>query len=279
MVFQKYTSFIKLEHSLFSLPLLFSGALIAGKKWPSFRITLLILLAGVSARIVALGLNRIIDRDIDRANPRTQDRHLAKGSMKLIEAWMLVVLSLAVYLLSAWLLSDFCLRWSWIPIVAFGAYPYFKRFTKFSHVGLGLVWSMVPLAGFFAIQPSFSNMGAVMMLAVFCSLWLAGFDIIYATLDEDFDRNASLHSLPASFGSQKALRISTVFHWLAYLTLMALYVVYFSGPITVMLLAIIGLFLYLEQKFSHYVDFAFFQINAAIAFVVFFFVYSGVKGF
>lgn len=274
----KYASFIKLEHTLFSIPLLFSGALLAAGRWPSLRLTLLIILAGASARVVALVLNRIIDRDIDRRNPRTKDRHLARGSMRLGEAWLILLISLLVYLLSAWLISEFCFKISWIPILAFGAYPFFKRFTKWVHLGLGLVWSMVPLAGYFSVRSSIDGIGPVLLLGIFSLFWLAGFDIIYATMDETFDRESGLYSLPSSWGSKKALLLSGVFHFLAFVTLLSLYGVWFSGPITVMLLGIVGILLLMEHKLSTYVDLAFFQINTVIGIVVFFFVIAGMKG-
>jgi len=275
---QKYASFIKLEHSLFSVPLLFAGAVLAEEKWPSWRVSFLILLAGVSARVVAMSLNRIIDREIDQRNPRTRDRHLPSGALKLVDAWLSVFVALAVYLLSAWSLSDFCLRWSWIPIVAFSVYPYFKRLTKWTHLGLGLVWSLVPLGGFFAVCPSLKGVGPVALLSVFCIFWLAGFDIIYATMDEAFDREAGLYSLPSAWGSARALRMAGHFHQLAFAALVALYAVWLSGPVTVLMLFVIGILLYLEQKFSRYVDLAFFQMNVFIGFAVLFFVLLGIKG-
>ena len=275
----KYSSFIKLEHTLFSLPLIFAGALIgAGSQWPPLRVSLLILVAGTAARVVAMTLNRIIDREIDKHNPRTQERHLASGTMKVYEAWAIVAVCLALYLFAAWLLNDVCLRLSWIPIVGFSAYPFFKRFTKWTHLGLGLVWSMVPLAGYLAVKPSAQGIAPAVMLGVFSVFWLAGFDIIYATMDEEFDRAAGVYSLPAAWGSRRALRASAVFHVLAFLALVVLYAVWFAGPITVMLLALAGALLLIEQWFSGYVDMAFFQMNAAIGLVIFLFVLSGLKG-
>lgn len=277
--FKKFAGFIKIEHTLFSLPLLFAGAYLAGHAWPSLRTSFLIVVAGASARVVAMGLNRIIDREIDRLNPRTQQRHLPSGAMSLLEAWAAVSVSLLLYLLSAWLLSDFCLRLSWIPLVAFASYPYFKRFTHWAHLGLGLVWSLVPLAGFFAVEPSLDGIGPAVLLGVFCLFWLAGFDIIYATLDEDFDREYGVYSLPAAWGRTKALRAAALFHLLSFFTLVFLYGVYLSGPLTVMLLTVVGLTMYVGQKFSSNVDFAFFQVNAFIGLAVLIFIFIGSKGF
>lgn len=274
----KYSSFIKIEHTLFSIPLLFAGALVALNGWPTFRESVLILIAGASARVVALVLNRVIDRKIDAKNPRTKDRHLAAGTMKLWEGILIGVASLAIYLASAWMLSPFCLKLSWIPLVGFTAYPYFKRITKWTHMGLGIVWSLVPLGGFFAVKPSVEGIWPAVFLAVFSAFWLAGFDIIYATLDEESDRKNGVFSLPAHWGAERALKASGLLHFLAFVSLIVFYSVWLSGPITVMLLFLVGLLLFLEYHMSRHVDIAFFQINTVIGFVVFFFVLSGLKG-
>lgn len=276
---QTYSSFIKIEHTLFSLPLFYAGALLAQKGWPSLRVTILILLAGAGARVVALVLNRVIDRKIDSQNPRTIDRHLSSGSMKLVEACLLGVAGLFVYLFSAWLISDLCVKLAWIPLVGFTAYPFFKRFTKWTHVGLGIVWSLIPIAGFIAMGWSSTGFVSVCMLAIFSIFWLAGFDIIYATLDEEFDRNAKLFSLPAAWGRDRALRTAGLFHLLAFLCLVILYAVWLSGPVTVLILILTGILLYAEYGLSDKVDLAFFKINSIIGFVVLFLVISGIKGY
>lgn len=271
--------FVKIEHTLFSLPLIFSGSFLASGRWPSLRISILMILAASGARVVALALNRIIDRNIDSLNPRTKDRHLSNGTMKLYEAWFITSAGLALYLLSAWLISEFCLKWSWIPLIGFAAYPFFKRFTKWTHVGLGMVWSFIPLAGFLAVKPTLEGAEVAILLGVFSVFWLAGFDIIYATMDEQFDKENGLFSLPACWGGEKAVKIAGFFHALSFVVLLVIYSVWFSGPLTVMLLVGIGVLLYLEQRFSHHVDLAFFKINAIIGFSILAFVISGLKGY
>jgi len=273
------TGFIKIEHTLFSLPLIFSGAFLAENSWPSLRLSVLMIYAGAGARVVALALNRIIDRHIDSQNPRTRDRHLSLGSLKLFEAWIITWGGLVLYLFSAWLISDFCLKWAWVPLVGFAAYPFFKRFTKWTHLGLGLVWSFIPAAGYLAVKPSLEGILPVLILGLFSVFWLAGFDIIYATMDEAFDREAGLFSLPACWGANKAIKAAGFFHLISFLVLVVMYGVWFSGPLTVMLLALIGILLFMEQRFSHHVDLAFFKINAVIGFAIFAFVISGSKGF
>jgi len=277
-VLRKYSSFIKLEHTLFSLPLIFAGAFLANGQWPSLRVTLLIIVAATGARVTAMTLNRIIDRDIDRRNPRTSKRHLPSGEMKLWEAWLVVVLGTGAYYLAAWRLNPVCFNLASIPLAGFALYPFFKRLTRWTHLGLGLVWSFVPVAGFLAVKPSSDGIWPVIVLSIFSVFWLAGFDIIYATQDETFDRENNVKSLPAAWGADKALKLAAVFHGLAFVALAVLYSGWFSGAFTVMLLGLIGLMLIFEQKLSRHVDVAFFKINAALGFVVLLFVLSGLKG-
>ena len=265
----RYARFVKIEHTLFSLPLLLAGAVLAARGWPSFRALFFILTAATGARIVALSLNRIIDVRIDRLNPRTADRELARGTMRLQEAWLLVVAGGGVYLASAWLLNPFCFRLSWLPLAAFALYPYMKRATHWSHLFLGGVWSLTPLAGYFAVRPRFQGSGPAWMLAAFSLFWLAGFDIIYALQDEEFDRAHGLHSLPAGWGGDRALKISGLFHGLAFLCLVVLYLFYLSGPLAVLLLVTCGVLLYFEHRMARDVELAFFKLNIAVGFFVF----------
>lgn len=264
----QYARFIKVEHTLFSLPLLFAGAVLAGSRFPSFKITALIITAGFGARLVAMTLNRIIDVRVDRLNPRTADRELARRTMKLWEAWTLVSLGGAVYLGSAWLLNDLCFKFSWVPIVAFVVYPFMKRFTRWSHLFLGAVWSLTPMAGYFAVRPHFVGSSPVWILALFSLFWLTGFDIIYALQDEEFDRAFGFHSLPAKLGGERALQVSAIFHVLAFLCLIVLYVFFLRGPLAVILLTLCGVLLYLEHRFARNTELSFFKINVITGFVV-----------
>ena len=275
---KKYSNFLKIEHSLFSLPLLFAGALMAKASWPSLKETLLILMAGGCARIVALVLNRIIDRKIDALNPRTQDRHLVSGKMKLWEAGILGLLALVVYLFASWSLSEFCLKLSWIPLIGFAAYPYFKRITKWTHVGLGIVWAMIPIAGHLAVKPSFEGSLPSFTLALFSIFWLAGFDIIYATMDEEVDRQTGVKSLPSAWGAQRALKMASIFHFWAFVILVLFYGFFLSGPLTVLSLGVVGILLFAEHRMASDVNLAVFHINTIIGFVVLLMVMSGIKG-
>lgn len=271
-----YGRFLKLEHTLFSLPVLLGGVLLAQRGWPSWRLLGLILLAATAARTLALCLNRIIDRNIDRKNPRTQDRELAAGRLSLWDAWLLTIASLLAYLWTAKQINLFCLTWSWLPVLLFVIYPMLKRFTWLCHVGLGITWAMAPLAGWFAVKPGFADAGPAYLLALFSVFWLAGFDVIYATLDEEFDRREGLFSMPARFGRRGALRISSVLHWGAFLSLVALYFLDLSGVAAAFLLLLAGFLLFLEHMRTDKVDFAFFQINIITGLVVMAMIWTGV---
>lgn len=265
---KKYFSFIKIEHTLFSLPLIYAGVFLAAKDTPSLKLLVLVLFAAVGARIVAMSLNRIIDSEIDKRNLRTNSRELPSGKIKVIEAAGITLLGLMIYLLSAYFISSFCFILSPIPLFIFLAYPYLKRFTKFAHFGVGLGLAMAPLGGWFAVKGSFDDFIVGLLLPIFTLFWATGFDIIYSTMDEAFDRSAGLYSLPSRLGTKKALQISAILHILAFAILVLLLVLSIKSLAAIPLLLIAGFLLYLEQKKSSDVELAFFKINAIIGFVI-----------
>lgn len=277
MRFSTFMRFVKLEHTLFSLPLIFSGAILAAGGKISLRLTGLMLLAAVGARTVALALNRMIDRHIDKQNARTAVRELPAGHMTITHAWLVLLLGLILYFVSAELIGRFCLLWSPLPLAIFVFYPYMKRFTPLAHFGVGLGLAMAPLAGWVAVTQSLDNLMPGFILGLFTLLWVAGFDIIYATLDEQFDRQANLYSLPAVFGRKRALAISGLLHVLAFLVLLAIFLLYLRSLAAAPLLAGAGILLYLEHAKANDVELAFFKINAVLGFVIFAMVIVGVN--
>jgi len=264
-----YAGFVKIEHTIFSLPLIYAGTLLGAHGRPSARVLLLILVAAIGARAVAMGLNRLIDLEIDRRNPRTKQRELARGAMQVWEGRLVVVAGSLVYLVSAVALAPICLLLSPIPLALFVGYPYLKRFTSLSHLGLGLAWSTGPLAGWLAASGSLANFADVMWLWLFSLLWVAGFDIIYATMDEAFDRQAGLHSLPARLGKRRALNIAAVLHAAAFLALVILWRDQLRSPVALAWLMAIGaLFIWQHAIAEKRPDFAFFQLNGVLGFLV-----------
>jgi 4-hydroxybenzoate polyprenyltransferase len=268
-------NFLKIEHTLFSLPLIYGGAFLASKEIPSLSLVLLILLAATSARVVALTLNRLIDREIDRRNPRTANRELPSGRLSSKQAVAVLAWGLIVYFVSASLISDFCFYLSPIPLFVFTVYPYLKRFTPLAHFGVGLGLSMAPLGGWFAVTGSFTPIIPGVLLSAITLLWVTGFDIIYSTLDEEFDREAGLHSFVVRFGKVRALQISGYLHLAAYATLVILFVIYIKAILGLPLLLLSGYLLYLEHKKAEDVELAFFKINAAVGFTIFLMILVG----
>ena len=217
-------SFIKIEHTLFSLPFVLMGYFVAIRQFdidPGVDL-LWILLAAVGARGLAMALNRIIDRDIDAANPRTQGRHLASGSMSMQTAWTLAAVFLAMLLISAGLLNRVALMMAWLPVLAFVVYPYMKRFTWLCHFWLGLCLGLAPAGAWVAIAADVHGWGAItgtlsmrteylwaptiLPVSVGVALWIAAFDINYARMDVESDREQGIHSFPSTFGEAATTR-------------------------------------------------------------------------
>jgi len=275
-----YNRFVKMEHTLFSLPLLFSGSFLAVGRLPSWRLSGLIILAGFGARTAAFAFNRIIDRHIDRLNPRTAGRELPSRRMTLVEAWGVGAAGTVVYVWAAAQIAPLCLYLSPVPLAIFLYYPYLKRFTVLTHFGIGAADAMAPLGGWLAVRQSFTDVGPALWLGAFTFFWVSGFDVIYATMDEAFDRAQGLHSLPARFGKATALKLSALLHVLAFGCLIALYITAFRpSPVTLSTLAALGGLLFLEHRLSNDVELAFFKINAVLGFGVLGFVATGARGF
>ncbi len=273
---QKLLRFVKIEHTLFTLPLIYSGVILGSSSIPSIRLLILILFAAVGARTAAFALNRIIDRNIDLKNPRTANRELPSGRMSLLEAFMVLLAGFILYFGSAALISTFCLLLSPIPLIVFVIYPYMKRFTIFAHFGVGLGIAMAPLGGWFAVSPSFHNLLPPFLLCLFTVMWGAGFDIIYATLDEEFDRKENLHSFVSKFGRNKALRYSAIFHIVGFVSLVFLFLTSIQTIYALPSLFLTGILLWIEHIKAMNVDLAFFKINAGLGFVVFAMIITGV---
>jgi 4-hydroxybenzoate polyprenyltransferase len=212
--------FVKIEHALFSLPLILAGAWLAaphGFPWATLG---WIALAGTGARTTALALNRLLDREIDARNPRTKVRELPSGAMNVAEGRAVALAGAAAYAFAAARLNPLCLALSPVPLVVFAVYPLLKRFTPLCHFGVGAALALSPLGGYLAIVP---DVGAALReagpLALFTLGWVAGFDLIYATLDVEFDRANGVHSLPAAIGIEKALWVSRACHVVAFAAL------------------------------------------------------------
>jgi 4-hydroxybenzoate polyprenyltransferase len=219
----RYLNFVKLPHTLFALPFALVGATLASYRAPvTWRSLGWIVVAFTAVRFAAMGFNRIVDRDIDARNPRTAGRELPKGTLSLRQASAAVIVMSVLFVYAAWQLNPVC---GWLSPLALGwvlAYSYTKRFTRWSHLVLGLSLSIAPVGGYLAIAGQWSDPAWVLLvLAAAVASWVAGFDILYALQDRTFDVAQGLHSIPAAFGAQRAIRISQVLHAMTVLSLMA----------------------------------------------------------
>lgn len=217
-------SFIKIEHTLFSLPFVLIGYFIAANQFNTGSgVDLLwILVAAIGARGLAMALNRIIDREIDAANPRTQNRHLASGEMSLRTAWTLAGTFLVMLLLGAGMLNTVALMMAWLPVLAFVIYPYMKRFTWMCHFWLGLCLGLAPAGAWVAIAADVHGWAAItgvfenrteflwaqtiLPISLGVAIWIAAFDINYARMDVESDKASDIHSFPSKFGEAATTR-------------------------------------------------------------------------
>jgi len=277
----RWAAFVKLSHTVFALPFALVAMVVAARDergWPGWRTFGLILLAMVSARTCAMTFNRIADRDLDRANPRTALRHLPAGQVSLAGAWTLWTWSAAGLVAAGFFLNPICFYLSPLALVVVCFYSLTKRFTDFTHVFLGLALALAPLGGWLAVKGGFvwwplqESALLPLLLAAAVVFWLIGFDVIYALQDYEFDRQHGLHSLVVRWGADNALKAAFLAHMLmfgflaAFGLLSRFRVPYFVG------MAIIGGSLMLEHWLARkrslkWINTAFFRLNALISVV------------
>ena len=213
---------IKFEHTLFALPFAFLGAILAANGVPSWRQMLWITVAMVGARSAAMTFNRIVDRDIDAKNPRTANRELPSGKLSVGFAWVFLYVSIGVFLLASYSLNWLTFALSPVALICVLGYSYAKRFTSFAHLILGLALAISPSAAWIAVRGDLMDEVPI-LLSLFVLIWTAGFDVLYACQDFEFDRKAGLRSIPARFGIKNALWIARLFHLQAFIVLLLLW--------------------------------------------------------
>ena len=271
-----FLELIKFEHTLFALPFAYLGMLLAAGGWPAWYQFLWITIAMAAARTLAMGFNRIVDRWFDARNPRTANRPLVTGSISLMTAWVGIAIAAAVLALAAWQLGPLPFRL--LPGAYFFliGYSFTKRFTWLSHFIVGFTDGLAPVGAWAAIRGSLfttADLPAWILLAV-VTLWIGGFDLIYACQDVEYDLQEGLQSIPARFGVHLTLLASTLSHTLTVLLLASLGVLvglgwpYWAGlAVTIALLA-------WEHSMVHpddlsRIDVAFFNINSYISLTLF----------
>jgi 4-hydroxybenzoate polyprenyltransferase len=275
-----YARMVRLSHSVFALPFALASVALAARGGLRWGQVAWIVVAMVAARSAAMGFNRLADHELDARNPRTAARELPRGILTRGEVWAFVVLSAGLLVLAAAMLNPLCLALSPVALAIVFGYSYTKRFTSLSHLFLGLALAIAPVGAWLAVRGQFAPTPLVLALAVLA--WVAGFDIIYACQDVDFDRGQGLHSLPARLGIGRSLLLARTLHATA---VACLAVVYRLAPLHPLYLAGVGLvavLLVYEHSLVRAddlsrVDAAFFTVNGWISAGYFLFTVAAVR--
>lgn len=263
-----YLELVKFSHTIFALPFALASMLIAKGGWPDKWTIIWILVAMVSARTAAMGFNRIVDRHIDAENPRTKNREIPAGKVSVAEAAVLVNFSSLIFLFAAFRLGTLTFWLAFPALFMLFFYSYCKRFTSLAHLVLGFCLGIAPVGAWLAVTQKFAP--APLVLAAAIMFWVAGFDIIYATMDAEFDRKMGLHSMVQKFGIKGALNVARLFHllfigllfWFGQLAGLSVWFSYATG--------LIAVFLFFEHAIVNpndlrRVNAAFFTVNGLIS--------------
>ena len=276
-LFKKLNDFSELvmfQHSIFSLPFIFIAMIVAsyhksGSGWFGWKLLLLGTLAAVSARNFAMGVNRYLDRDIDRLNPRTMRRPSVDGRVGTGEMLLFIVVNALLFIVVAYWINDLAFKLAVPILVVLAAYTLFKRFSAAAHLILGVSLGLAPIAGEVAVSGTVSLWS--LYLAIGVMFWVAGFDLLYSLQDIDFDKAQGLHSIPSRFGAKRTLWIARVFHLLAVL-FWALFVARAHLGAAAWLAVLFAAIMlsyehYLVNKDFRKIDRAFFTVNGYLGFV------------
>lgn len=223
-IFKKISTFlemIKFSHTIFALPFALTGALLAAAGLPTIRQTVWIILAMVGARTAAMAMNRLIDAEIDARNPRTATRAIPAGLVSRGLTIFFITAAISLMLLAAHMLNPLCLKLAPIALFFLLLYSYCKRFTALAHVVLGICLAAAPIGAWVAIRGTIDP--AALVLGAVVLFWVAGFDILYALQDLEFDRSAGLHSIPVLLGVNGSIRTARIFHTIMVALLFTLY--------------------------------------------------------
>ena len=263
---------IKIEHTLFALPFAFLGAILGANGLPSGRQLLWIVVAMVGARSTAMAFNRIADRKIDARNPRTAMRALPAGLLSVGFVWVFTAVSALLLLVAAAMLNRLTLILAPVALASVMLYSLTKRWTQLSHIVLGWCLSIAPTGAWIAVRGEIGS-SIPLLLSLVVLLWTAGFDVLYACQDFEFDRNEGLHSIPAHVGISRALWISRGLHAAAFLTLVTLYIVSGLGLVALIGVLATGALLLYQHRLVRADDLgrlnaAFFTTNAFVSVIL-----------
>jgi len=266
---------IKWEHSIFALPFALCGAMLAAGGFPTAHQLAWIIVAMVAARSAAMAFNRLADASIDAANPRTSARALPAGQLTPAFVATFVLISSLVFTVAAAELNRLALWLSPVALAVLLLYSYTKRFTRWSHLVLGFALGIAPSAAWIAVRGSLDP--RILLLTAAVTFWVAGFDVLYACQDFDFDRDSGLHSIPRYLGISRALWVARAFHIIMLLLLVAVLVAFGMGKLAIAGVALVAVLLAYEHSLVSGGDLrklnaAFFTMNGVISVVFFVFV-------
>jgi 4-hydroxybenzoate polyprenyltransferase len=272
----RYINFVKLPHTLFALPFALLGVLAASLRYPvTWRTVGLVIVAFSGARWVAMGFNRIADREFDARNPRTRNRELPRGTLTLVQAWASIVVAGALFLLSSVLLNPLCAMLAPVALLWVMAYSLSKRFTWWPHLWLGASLAIAPVGGYLAVSGAWSTPAwLLLVIALGVATWVAGFDIFYALPDEQFDRGAGLRSAVVRLGVPRSIGLARLLHAVTVPALLLFgYGAGFGGWYYAGVVVAAGILLYEHQLVKpgdlSRLDAAFFTMNGVMSVTVF----------
>lgn len=268
----RWASFVKLPHTVFALPFALTGVVLASRvTLPTIGQIGWVVLAFTAARFAAMAFNRIVDRDVDAKNPRTRMREIPSGALQLGEAKLSVALAGVAFVFASWMLNPLCGVLSPVALAWVLFYSYCKRFTRWSHLVLGLGLGIAPVGGYLAVTGAWSQpMWMLPVLALAVMTWSGGFDILYALQDVAFDRANGLFSLPAALGAPRALNVARVLHVGTVLLLALVGWATFGGVLYALGVAVVAMLLAYEHSLVKpdelsKLDAAFFTMNGVIS--------------
>jgi 4-hydroxybenzoate polyprenyltransferase len=263
---------IKIEHTLFALPFAFLGALLAANGLPALRQVLWIVVAMVGARSAAMAFNRIADRNFDARNPRTANRAIPAGLLSVGFVWAFTIIAAAVFLFATAMLNRLTLILAPVALASVLLYSFTKRWTQLSHLVLGWCLSIAPTGAWIAVRGEIGS-AVPLLLSLAVLLWTAGFDVLYACQDYDFDRREGLRSIPARVGINRALWISRTLHAAAFIALVGLFAATGLGPVAFAGVIATGALLIYQHRLVRADDLgrlnaAFFTTNAFVSVIL-----------
>jgi 4-hydroxybenzoate polyprenyltransferase len=263
---------IKIEHTLFALPFALLGAILAARGVPTARELLWITLAMFGARSTAMAFNRLVDREYDARNPRTKMRALPAGALSVGFVWMFTIVSAAIFFIAAAMLNSLTLALAPIALASLLLYSYTKRWTSLSHLVLGWCLAIAPTGAWIAVRGALDS-PVPLLLSLIVLLWTAGFDVLYACQDFEFDRAEGLHSIPEKIGIARALWYARLLHADAFAALVALYLTTNLGALALVGLVATGALLVYQHTLVRADDLrrlnaAFFTTNAFVSVIL-----------